>query len=140
MIRTFRGRTLVGGDAEGLALLSAKAFTFAHGVDPSTGNVTDVHSDIKGENVRGRILFYPYGKGSTTASSWFLETGRLGNLPAAIITESADLSVVIGSIFSRILYGKSVPVLSSFPKEMYQSIGGGTRVSVTGSSCELVVH
>jgi len=139
MSQTFRGRTLVGGSAGGLALLSRKAFTFAHGVDPSTGNVTDVHSDVRGENVRGKMLFYPYGKGSTTASAWFLETGRLGNLPVAIITESTDLSAVIGSTLSKMLYGNSVPVLSSFPKEMYQFIASGKRVSVTGSNGELVV-
>ncbi|HUI23463.1 MAG TPA: DUF126 domain-containing protein [Nitrososphaerales archaeon] len=107
-----KGRGLVQGAARGEALVSRMAFTFAHGVDPSTGVVTDVRSDVRGENVRGKILFYPFGKGSTTASSWFLETVRLGNNPAAIATESVDLSAVIGSVMAKVIYRKEVPVIA----------------------------
>jgi len=107
-----KGRGLVQGAARGEALVSRMAFTFAHGVDPSTGVVTDVRSDVRGENVRGKILFYPFGKGSTTASTWFLETVRLGNNPAAIATESVDLSAVIGSVMAKVIYRKEVPVIA----------------------------
>lgn len=139
MTRSFKGRCLVGGKTRGEALVSAKAFTFAHGVDPATGLVTDVHSDIKGENVKGKVLFYPFGKGSTTASAWFLETARLGNTPAALVTEAADLSAVIGSILAKIVYGKSIPVLTSFAREMYSVVGRGATVEVDGSAGVLVV-
>lgn len=139
MTKSFKGRSLIAGDASGEILLSRRAFTFAHGVDPSSGNVTDVHSDIRGENVKGKVLFYPFGKGSTTASAWFLETARQGNLPAAIVTESTDLSAVIGSTLAKIVYGRGIPVASSFPKELYSSIKKGKRVSLKGAAGELVV-
>jgi len=139
MSQTFKGRSLIAGDASGEALVSRKAFTFAHGVDPSSGNVTDVHSDIRGENVKGKILFYPFGKGSTTASAWLLETARQGNLPAAIVTESTDLSAVIGSTLAKIVYGKGIPVASSFPPSMYSVLKSGKRVSLDGAKGELVV-
>ncbi|MDV3244958.1 MAG: DUF126 domain-containing protein [Nitrososphaerales archaeon] len=138
-MRSFRGRCLVGGSAEGDALVSARAFTFAHGVDPSSGSVTDVHSDIRGENVKGKVLFYPFGKGSTTASAWFLETARLGNTPAAIVTESIDLSAVIGSALARIVYARSIPVLSAFPREMYSELKSGDHVELDGSGGTLVI-
>lgn len=139
MTKTFKGRTLISGNASGEALLSRRAFTFAHGVDPSTGRVTDVHSDIKGENVKDKILFYPFGKGSTTASAWFLETAREGNLPAAIVTEATDLSAVIGSTLAKIVYGKGIPVASSFPQELYKNLENGKRVLLNGPAGELVV-
>ncbi len=139
MTKSFKGRCLIGGKANGEALVSARAFTFAHGVDPSTGLVTDVHSDIKGENVKGRVLFYPFGKGSTTASAWFLETARLGNAPAALVTEATDLSAVIGSVLARIVYAKSIPVLSSFAKEMYSEVRAGARVEIDGSAGTVVL-
>ncbi len=135
----FKGRCLVGGSATGEALVSKKAFTFAHGVDPKTGSVTDVHSDIRGKNVRGKVLFYPFGKGSTTASAWFLETARFGNTPAAIVTEGPDLSAVIGSVLARTLYGKTIPVLSSFPRDMHTRLKRGLRIDVDGSRGELVL-
>lgn len=136
----FSGRRLVEGAASGDALVSGRAFTFAHGVDPGTGNVTDVHSDIRGNNVKGRVLFYPFGKGSTTASAWFLETVRLGNAPAAIVTESVDLSAVIGSVLAKVIYGKSIPVLASFPREISSKISNGDRVTIGGQKPELVVE
>jgi len=137
--KAFRGRTLIPGTATGEALVSRKAFTFAHGVEPDTGKVTDIRSDIAGENVRGKILFYPYGKGSTTASAWFLETARLGNLPAAIVTEATDLSAVIGSTLAKIVYGRGIPVASSFPPDLYSRLENGKKVSLNGVSGELVV-
>jgi uncharacterized protein len=124
------GRSLIPGKAVGAAVLSQKAFTFAHGVDPSDGTVTDVRSDVRGANVKGKVLFYPFGKGSTTASSWFLETVRLGNSPAAIVTEGVDLSAVIGSVMAREIYGKEIPVVSGVSREQYSRISQGARVTV----------
>ncbi len=132
-----KGRGLMKGTARGKALLSEKAFTFAHGVDPSSGDVMDVRSDIRGSNVKGVVLFYPFGKGSTTASSWFLETVRNGNHPAAIVTEGVDLSAVIGSAMAGIIYGKKVPVVSGVPRSAYMSIKQGEEVSVDGDSGEV---
>ncbi|HXW36360.1 MAG TPA: DUF126 domain-containing protein [Nitrososphaerales archaeon] len=110
--------------------MSHRAFTFAHGVNPETGEVTDVHSDIEGQNVKGRVIFYPYGKGSTTASAWFLETARLGNAPAGVVTETVDTAVVIGAILAQALYGVSIPVLSaSLPQ-----LETGKTVRVDGAS------
>jgi len=123
-------RCMVSGDASGPALVSRRAFTFAHGVDPVTGTVTDVRSDIRGESVKGRVLIYPFGKGSTTASAWFLETVRLGNGPAAVLTESPDPGVVIGSVLARILYGVSIPVMTSVPQQAYR-IPSGENVVVS---------
>ena len=132
-----RGRPLVKGRAEGEALVSSKAFTFAHGVDPGTGRVTDVRSDVRGENVKGKILFYPFGKGSTTASSWFLETVRLGNHPAGIVTEGVDLSAVIGATMAQVIYGRNVPVISGIPRGSFSNIRPGARVLMDADKGEV---
>jgi len=132
-----QGRGLIKGRAGGKALVSQRAFTFAHGVDPSTGTVTDVRSDIRGMNVRGKVLFYPFGKGSTTASSWFLETVRLGNHPAAIVTEGVDLSAVIGCVMARSIYGKDIPVVSGVPRTDYATIKSGAPVTVDAGKGEV---
>ena len=132
-----KGRGLIGGVARGEALTSTRAFTFAHGVDPASGTVTDVRSDLRGSNVRGKVLFYPFGKGSTTASAWFLETVRLGNGPAAIVTEGVDLSAVIGSVMARVVYGKEIPVVGGVSREEYSKIVAGVRVTVDAGSGEV---
>lgn len=137
--RSFKVRPMTGGKAAGAAVISNRAFTFAHGVDPSSGRVTDAHSDIVGKYVKGNVIFYPFGKGSTTASAWFLETVRLGNGPAAVVTEGTDVSVVIGSILARMLYSREVPVLSSFSEEMRLTVATGDRVVVDGTTGEVVI-
>jgi len=133
-----KGRSLVKGNGRGGAVISQKAFTFAHGVDPETGIVTDVRSDVRGMNVKGKVLFYPFGKGSTTASAWFLETVRLGNSPAAIVTEGVDLSAVIGSVMARLIYSKEIPVVSGIPRSQYGSLGQGTEVYLDGGKGEVM--
>lgn len=131
-----KGRGLIGGVAKGEALVSTRAFTFAHGVDPASGAVTDVRSDVRGSNVRGKVLFYPFGKGSTTASAWFLETVRLGNNPAAIVTEGVDLSAVIGSVMAKVVYGKEIPVVGGIAREKYSKLARA-RVEVNGNLGEV---
>jgi predicted aconitase with swiveling domain len=128
-----RGRVIIEGIAAGEALVSKKAFTFAHGVDPATGMVTDIRSDIRGKNVKGKILVYPYGKGSTTGAAWFLETARLGNQPAAILTQSVEPLAAVGSVLARVLYKKKVPVMAVFDEDITKSLRTGTRVAVNAN-------
>jgi uncharacterized protein len=137
---SLEGRGLITGKAIGEALVSQKAFTFAHGVDPATGVVTDVRSDIRGANVKGRVLFYLFGKGSTTASSWFLEAARLGNSPSAIVTEGVDLSAVIGSVMAKEVYGKTIPVVSGVAHDSYVKISSGTIVTVTSAKDRALIQ
>lgn len=136
--RSLKARFLVQGSASGEALVSKVAFTFAHGVDPATGTVTDVRSDIRGAKVKGKVLFYPFGKGSTTASAWFLETVRLGNAPAAVVTQGTDLSAVIGSVLAKLVYGRSIPVVSVSP-EQAPAVETGEQVSLDGSLGEVTL-
>ena len=139
MSRVFKGKGLVGGTKEGQGLVSTKAFTFAHGVEPTTGAVTDVRSDIRGSFVKGKVLFYPFGKGSTTASAWFLETARLGHEPAAIVTEGVDLAAVIGSVMARRIYDKVIPVVSGIPSESFSKIPPDTKVRVVADRGEVII-
>jgi phosphomecalonate degydratase small subunit len=121
-----------------MILVSSRAFTFAHGVDPATGLVTDVRSDVRGSNVRGRILCYPFGKGSTTASAWFIETVRRGNQPSALVTEGVDLSAVIGAVMAGVVYGKKIPVVSGVSIIRLAALGQ-VMAKVDGSTGEVSI-
>jgi len=71
-------------------------------VDPKTGEITERDHDLKGENVRGKVLCFPYGHGSTVGSYvlYSLAKGCLG--PKAIVNERADPVVVVGAIIADI--------------------------------------
>jgi predicted aconitase with swiveling domain len=126
----FSGEVMVAGLAKGEALVSRQAFTFAHGVDPKSGLVTDPRSDIRGMLVKRKILIFPFGKGSTTGATWFLETVRRGNGPLAILNQRTEPIIVTGSVLARILYHKNIPVMSQFGENLPELIGTGERVLV----------
>ncbi|MGD0319937.1 MAG: DUF126 domain-containing protein [Nitrososphaerales archaeon] len=139
--KTFRCQVLVGGNASGEALFCRHAFAFDRAVDPGTGVVADSRSGMAGANVRGKVLFYLRGKGSTAGSSWLVEAIRLGNGPGAIVTEHVDLAAVVGSSLAGILYGKAIPVLSGIDVRVFGKAKAKARsvASVDGDAARVVL-
>ena len=131
-IETIKGRGVITGTGEGPALISQQSFMFAHGVDPKTGDIIDVRSDLFGENIRGKVLVFPYGKGSTTGSAWFLETIRLGNGPVAVINWETEPIIASALLIARILYGSSIPLVDRLEKSINRIIGEEQIVRVEG--------
>lgn len=127
-IETIKGRGVTPGCGEGLALVSRQPFMFAHGVDPKTGNVIDVRSDLFGKNIRNKVLVFPNGKGSTTGSAWLLETIRQGNGPAAIVNQETEPIIASAIIMARILYGTAIPLVDRLEKDI-TDIATGNRVA-----------
>ncbi|HTX44492.1 MAG TPA: DUF126 domain-containing protein, partial [Methanocella sp.] len=60
-----KGRTVSRGKASGPALVSKDAISFLGGVDPKTGIVIEKGHALYGKNVKGAVLVFPSGKGST---------------------------------------------------------------------------
>ena len=109
--KMMKGRGLVAGIAEGEALVSKESLVWSHGVDPESGKVDDVRVSICGACVKDKILIYPLGKGSTSGATWMLETVRCENGPKAIVNVETEMIIVAGSVLSKSLYGKTIPVV-----------------------------
>ncbi|MCD6139725.1 MAG: DUF126 domain-containing protein [Thermococcus sp.] len=97
-----KGRKISDGKARGIALVSRKSLSFLGGVDPETGVIKDTESDIKGESIRGKILVFPRGKGSTVGSYVIYQLKKNGVAPAAIVVEEAETIVATGAIIAGI--------------------------------------
>jgi len=108
---SFQTHILVGGQAEGETLVLPEALSFWGGLDPKTGDIIDRRHPSLGENVTGRILVLPIGRGSSSASSILLEAVRVGTAPAAIITAETDAILALGAAVAREMYAKSPPVV-----------------------------
>lgn len=104
-------RTLVSGEASGVALVLEEALSFWGGVDPATGELIDVHHPQRGANVTGRVLVMPSGRGSSSSSSVLAEAIRAGTAPAAIVLLEPDPILALGSIVARELYGAAIPIV-----------------------------
>ncbi|MFN2181121.1 MAG: aconitase X swivel domain-containing protein [Candidatus Promineifilaceae bacterium] len=134
---SFQTHILVGGKAEGEALVLPEALSFWGGLDPQTGDIIDQRHPSLGENVRGRILVLPIGRGSSSASSILLEAVRVGTAPAAIITAETDAILALGAAVAREMYAKSPPVVV-LEKPAYDQIRSGMWVSLSENGDLLV--
>ena len=138
-VKTIRGRGVAPGLSEGLALVSRQPFMFAHGVEPSSGTIIDVRSDLYGENIRGKILIFPYGKGSTTGSAWFLETIRQGNGPAGVINDETEPIIATALAIARLVYGISIPLVDRLEDNLTAIVTRETAVRLDGTAGEVHV-
>lgn len=137
--RVFKGRAVVPGYGEGKALVTHLPFMFAHGVEPATGRVIDKRSDLIGRSIEGRVLVFPFGKGSTTGSAWFLETIRQGKGPAAVINVETEPIIATALIIARLLYGISIPLIDRTEEDITAIITDDTLIRVDGGRGEVTV-
>jgi len=69
---------VIDGTAKAEAIVSTQPFGFFGGVNPSTGLIIDKWHDLYGQNIKGKILDYPEGRGSTVGAAVVLELARAG--------------------------------------------------------------
>lgn len=102
MVLKLRGRPIVTGKAKGRALVSRKPLSFLGGVNPETGIIIEREHDLKGMSIKGVILCFPHGHGSTVGSYVLYSLAKKGLGPKAIINIDADPVIVIGAVISEI--------------------------------------
>ncbi|MPW38799.1 DUF126 domain-containing protein [Thermococcus sp. 101 C5] len=126
-----KGRKITKGKAKGVALVSKKPLSFLGGVDPKTGIVKDVESDIRGESIKDKILVFPRGKGSTVGSYVLYQLKKNGVAPKAIIVEEAETIVATGAIIAEIPMVDKVDI---------SKIKSGQVVEVDADEGEVVIE
>ena len=97
-----KGRIIYKGKAEGEALVTAQPISFYGGVDPNTGIVSKKDMNLKGQSVKGKILVFPQGKGSTVGSYTLYRMKKNGTAPAGMINKECETIVAVGAIISEI--------------------------------------
>jgi predicted aconitase with swiveling domain len=100
--QVMRGRAIVGGEAEGIALVSDRPISFLGGLDPESGKIIEVGHPLEGQSVAGRVLIFPTGKGSTVGSYIIYRLAKAGLAPCAIINASSEAIVAVGALISGI--------------------------------------
>lgn len=105
------GKVLVRGTASGTVLRTDTALSFWGGVNPSSGEIIDHHHPLKGQNVAGKILALPSGRGSCTGSSVLLELIFNDLAPAAIIFCEREEILTLGVVVAEQMFGQSLPVV-----------------------------
>ena len=132
-----QAQVLVGGQAEGKALVLSEPLSFWGGLDPQTGDIIDQRHPALGKNVTGRVLLLPIGRGSSSASSILLEAVRVGTAPAAIITAETDAILVLGAAVAREMYADAPPV-AVLERPAYDQVTNGVRIILSKSGAVTV--
>lgn len=97
-----KGRVISKGVAEGEALTTSQPISFYGGVDPNTSKIIEKGHELQGKEVKGRILVFPNGKGSTVGSYTLYRMKKNGIAPAGIINRECETVVAVGVIISDI--------------------------------------
>jgi len=95
-------RTVVAGRAMGEVLRSSMPINFLGAVDAARGTITDPAHDLHGRALRGTILAFPHGIGSSVGAYTVYALRANGVAPAAMVCARADASVVSGCAIAGI--------------------------------------
>jgi predicted aconitase/predicted aconitase with swiveling domain len=105
------GTLLVDGRCRGKVLFADVGLSFWGGVDPQTGEVIDRSHPLCGENISGRILAIPSGRGSCSGSSVLMELILNGNAPAGMIFSQREEILSLGVFVADEMFGQSIPMV-----------------------------
>jgi predicted aconitase with swiveling domain len=120
------------------ALVLADPISFWGGISPASGTLTDPRSRNHHRVITGAALFISELRGSSSGSSVLLELIHRALAPAAIILDSPDAILALGTIVGREMGWVSPPILR-LPANEHRRISDGTLVSITKDGY-LTVH
>jgi hypothetical protein len=110
--------------------VSPQPISFLSGVDPETGIIVEKGHPLQGECITGKVLAFPYGKGSTVGSYVLYALGRNGHAPSAIVNAEAEAIIATGAIIAEI------PMIDRIDVP-FSRLKTGTFVTVDGAFGEM---
>ena len=123
-----KGRKVVGGCAEGEALVTQETISGWGGIDPKTGVIIDLRHELAGKSFAGKVLVYRGAKGSSGWSALFHETRLNGTAPLAMVFNETTTKIALGSVVTR------VPAVTNLDQDPTKVIETGDWVKVDGDA------
>jgi predicted aconitase with swiveling domain len=121
---TIRGRKVVGGVAEGEALVTRERISGWGGVDPPEGTIVETRHELRGQRFAGKVLVFPGAKGSSGWSAQFHVARVMGTAPAAWLFNEMSTKVALGTVVSH------APAMTDFDRDPVELIRTGDWVRV----------
>ena len=138
MAAVIKCKSRVSGKIAGELLTTVQPVSFWGGVDPEKGIINDPRHELFGESIAGKVLAFPYGKGSAAAPMVILELVRAKKAPAALVQIEVDPLLVSGPVISKHFYGETIPVVT-VDKEGFQILKTGRHAVIDGSKGEIIL-
>jgi predicted aconitase with swiveling domain len=121
-----RGRKVVGGLAEGEALVTRDTISGWGGIDPMTGTVIETHHQLRGVSFKDKVLVFPGAKGSSGWSAAFHLARIAGAAPKAMVFNVMNTKIALGAVVTR------APSVTDFDQDPLNVIETGDWVKVDG--------
>ncbi len=121
-------RKISRGQAKGSVIISHEPISFLGGVDPQTGNITDRQHELYQQNISGRVLVIPSGKGSTVGSYVIFQMAKNKTAPLAIIAMEAEPIIATGAIMA------SIPMVDQPEEDVLDILKDGDLVEVDANT------
>jgi uncharacterized protein len=123
-----RGRKVVGGCAEGEALVTKERISGWGGIDPRTGTIIETRHELKGVSFAGKVLVYPGAKGSSGWSAQFHVARLAGKAPLAMVFNEMTTKIALGAVVAH------TPAVTDFDQDPLTVIETGDWVKVDGDN------
>jgi predicted aconitase with swiveling domain len=123
-IIVLHGRRVVGGCAEGEALVTRQTISGWGGINERDGTVIDRRHELRGKSFAGRVLVFPGAKGSSGWSAYFHMARLNGVAPAAMIFTRMTTKIALGAVVTR------APAITDLDQDPFAVIETGDWVKV----------
>lgn len=121
-----RGRKVVGGCADGEALVTRETISGWGGIDPMTGTIIETRHELRGISFKDKVLVFPGAKGSSGWSAAF-HLARIANCaPRAMVFNVMTTKIALGAVVTR------APSVTDFDQDPLSVIETGDWVKVDG--------
>lgn len=123
-----KGRKVVGGVAEGEALVTRETISGWGGVHAMTGTIIESRHELKGQSFADKILVFPGAKGSSGWSAVFHTARLAGAAPRAMVFNQMTTKAALGAVVMRI------PTVTGLDRDPLDIIETGDFVRVDGDA------
>jgi predicted aconitase with swiveling domain len=123
---TLRGRKVIGGLAEGEAVVTKEPVSFLGGVNPDKGVVVERGHELDGQSITGKVFVFPHGKGSTAGPYIIYAMAKRKTAPVAMINVEAEPIIAVGAAMGNI------PMVDRLDKNPLEVIATGDHVRMDG--------
>jgi predicted aconitase with swiveling domain len=121
-----RGRKVVGGRAEGEALVTRQTIPGWGGVNPMRGVITEMQHELRGQSFKDKVLVCRGAKGSSGWSAMYHTTRLAGTAPKALVFNEMTTKIALGAVVMR------VPSVTDLDRDPLEVIETGDWVIVDG--------
>jgi len=118
------GRKIIGGSAQGEALVTRQTISGWGGIDPKTGTIIELRHELRGKSFKNKILVFPGAKGSSGWSAFFHMARLNGAAPKGFLFNKMSTKIALGLVVTH------APAVTDFDRDPLTVIETGDWVEI----------